>query len=45
MCEVECLFSLRHGTISSVIYYEFVMRQDEEGKWKILGWTLREEEG
>lgn len=44
MCTVKCLFSLRHGTVSSATYYEFVMRQDDQGKWKILGWNVLEDE-
>ncbi len=44
MCTVKCLFSLRHGTVSSATYYEFIMRQDDQGKWKILGWNILEDE-
>ncbi|MBR4668455.1 MAG: hypothetical protein IKO76_06855 [Butyrivibrio sp.] len=44
MCSVECLFSLRKGTSHVPITYEFIMRQDEEGRWKILGWTLKDDE-
>ena len=44
MCNVECLFSYRKGTRHIVITYEFVMRMDDEGHWKILGWTLKTEE-
>ena len=43
MCSVECLFSLRKGTSHVPITYEFIMRQDEEGRWKILGWTLKDD--
>ncbi|SFC78477.1 DUF6715 family protein [Butyrivibrio sp. YAB3001] len=43
MCMVDCLFTLRHGTTSTATYYEFVLRQDSEGRWKILGWTINEE--
>ena len=44
MCNVECLFSLRKGTSHIVSTYQFVMRQDDQGKWKILGWTVKTDE-
>ncbi len=45
MCNVDCLFSLRHGTNgTTATYYQFILRKDDSGKWKILGWTLKEEE-
>lgn len=44
MCTVECLFALRKGTSHVPITYNFVMRQDENGKWKILGWTVKDDE-
>ncbi|MCR5671716.1 MAG: hypothetical protein K6G10_11980 [Butyrivibrio sp.] len=44
MCDVDCLFSLRHGTVTNATYYQFVLRKDESGHWKILGWTLKEDE-
>ena len=44
MCNVECLFSLRKGTSHIVVTYQFVMRMDDEGKWKILGWTVKADE-
>lgn len=45
MCNVECLFTLRQGSYIDTVDYMFVMRRDEAGKWKILGWTLKEDEG
>lgn len=44
MCNVECLFSLRKGTSHIVVTYQFVMRMDDEGRWKILGWTVKADE-
>lgn len=44
MCNIDCLFSLRHKTVTTASYYQFVMRQDDEGKWKILGWVVKQDE-
>ncbi|MBR1671290.1 MAG: hypothetical protein IJ695_11400 [Butyrivibrio sp.] len=46
MCDVDCLFSLRQGTNGTTAnYYQFILRREETtGNWKILGWTLKEEE-
>lgn len=44
MCNIDCLFSLRHGTVTTASYYQFVMRQDDEGRWKILGWVVKQDE-
>ncbi len=46
MCSVDCLFNLRHASNGTTAnYYSFILRRDEEkGNWKILGWTLKEEE-
>jgi hypothetical protein len=46
MCNVECLFNLRYASNGTVAnYYNFILRRDtENGNWKILGWTLKEEE-
>lgn len=46
MCSVDCLFSLRHGSNGTTAnYYQFIMRRDQvTGNWKILGWTLKEDE-
>ena len=43
MCNVECLFSLRKGSTGTIAnYYQFILRQDEEGRWKILGWQIKQ---
>ncbi len=45
MCDVDCIFYLRHGSRGETYYYEFVMRREEgTGNWKILGWTLKDTE-
>ncbi len=38
MCTVDCQFYLRKGSTGVPIYYQFVLRRDDNGKWKILGW-------
>lgn len=43
MCTVECLFSIRKGTKGTTARYQFILRQDDAGKWKILGWTVADE--
>ncbi len=40
MCNVQCLFSLRKGTSTVANYYQFILRQDDDKKWKILGWDV-----
>ena len=46
MCNVDCLFSLRQSTNGTTAnYYRFILRKDSEtGQWKILGWTLKEDD-
>jgi hypothetical protein len=46
MCEVDYLINLRHGSNGTTAnYYKYIMRRDtESGNWKILGWTLKEDE-
>ena len=41
MCHVDLMYSLRKGTSgTSILKYRYVMRQDNEGRWKIMGWDL-----
>ncbi|RKM54519.1 hypothetical protein D6853_13430 [Butyrivibrio sp. X503] len=41
MCHVDLMYSLRKGTSgTSILKYRYVMRQDDEGRWKIMGWDL-----
>ncbi len=46
MCNVDCLFSLRHGSNgTTATYYQFILRREEAtGNWKILGWTIKEDQ-
>ena len=46
MCSVDCLFNVRNATTPTYSnYYTFILRRDQTtGNWKILGWTLKEEE-
>lgn len=46
MCSCDCLFNLRNATTPTYsTYYTFILRRDQNtGNWKILGWTLKEEE-
>ena len=36
---VQCIYAVRHSTATQNTVYLFVLRQDAEGNWKILGWT------
>ncbi len=41
MCHVDLMYSLRKGTSgTSILKYRYVMRQDDAGNWKIMGWDL-----
>ncbi|WP_029232753.1 DUF6715 family protein [Butyrivibrio sp. VCB2006] len=42
-CTVDCYFYLRQGTGGIPIIYQFVLRQDDTRRWKILGWQPKEE--
>ena len=39
-----CAFSLRQGTKRDAINEIFLLRKDEEGHWKIYGWTAADDE-
>ncbi len=41
-CTVDCYFYLRQGTGGTPIIYTFVLRQDANKRWKILGWEPKE---
>lgn len=45
MAGLECLFSIRNATKIEATYYEFILRKDADGRWKIVGWTPVEHEG
>ena len=46
MCNVDCLINLRHASNgTSATYYQYIMRREKEnGNWKILGWTIKEDD-
>lgn len=35
---LHCMFNLRRGTDLFSIDHQFLLRKDENGRWKILGW-------
>ena len=39
-----CTFTLRQNTELSATVHKFLLRKDEDGHWKILGWTLADKE-
>ncbi len=38
--QLYCIYSIRMGTNMAPIQERFIMRKDEKGHWKILGWEL-----
>jgi hypothetical protein len=44
MCNVECLINVRHASNGTAAnYYQFILRREKEtGNWKILGWTIKD---
>ena len=41
MCNVGCTFRLlKKGSGGFPNYYQFILRQDDDKKWKILGWDV-----
>ncbi len=41
--QLYCIYSIRMGTNVAPIQERFLMRKDEVGHWKILGWELVEQ--
>lgn len=41
---IECKILLRHGTVGDNFIYQFILRKDDEGKWKIFGWAVKPKE-
>lgn|GEM_PF-1354085 len=39
----NCMFSMRSDSARVIYNYEFVLRRDTDGKWKIYGWEIEEE--
>ena len=42
--QLYCIYSVREGTAITPVQERFLMRKDEDGHWKILGWQLVEDE-
>ena len=42
---INCLFAMRQNTEMSTINYVYILRKDEDGRWKILGWTVKPKDG
>ncbi len=38
--QLYCIYSVRMGTNVAPVQEHFIMRKDEKGHWKILGWEL-----
>ena len=43
--QLYCIYSVREGTTITPIQERFLMRKDDKGHWKILGWELASDEG
>lgn len=41
--QLYCIYSVREGTNIIPVQERFLMRKDEQGHWKILGWELVED--
>ena len=39
---LHCLFTLRQGTTFTPSEHQFLLRKDEDGRWKILGWQYED---
>ena len=42
--QLYCIYSVRIGTQIAPVQERFLLRKDEQGHWKILGWQLVEDE-
>lgn len=42
---LDCLFAMRQNTEMETINYVFILRKSDDGRWKILGWTVKPEDG
>lgn len=41
--QIKCTYTLRTGSTLGYNNQNFILRKDENGRWKILGWYLEEE--
>ena len=44
LASLYCIFNIRKGTMLMSSNHQFILRKDDDGHWKILGWTLAEDE-
>jgi len=44
LASLYCLFNIREGTTLKSSNHVFILRRDGSGHWKILGWTLADDE-
>ena len=42
--QIRCIYTVRQKTNLMTIREIYVLRKDDTGKWKILGWTPAEDE-
>lgn len=42
--QIRCIYTMRQKTNLATIKEVYVLRKDDEGRWKILGWTPAEDE-
>jgi len=40
--QLYCIYSVRTGTTITPVQERYLLRKDEQGHWKILGWELNE---
>ena len=38
IANLSCIYAMRHGTSTEPQQFVYVLRKDEDGRWKILGW-------
>ncbi len=38
IANLTCVYAMRHGTYTEPQQFTYVLRKDEDGRWKILGW-------
>ena len=42
--QIRCIYTMRQKTSMMTIKEIYVLRKDDNGRWKILGWTPAEDE-
>lgn len=41
---LECMFTIMNGPIRQTLIYDFILRKDETGRWKIFGWMPKDDQ-